>query len=305
MAASKPPRAALASCLLAAAGLLANAAFAQGPMDDVRIETIEVAPGVHMLVGRGGNVGVSSGADGVFLIDDQFAPLTRRIRDAVASIQAGGIRFVLNTHWHGDHTGGNENLGRTGALIVAHDEVRARMSTSHVSPTLGRVPPSPPGALPVVTFSDALTFHWNGDEIHAFHVSPAHTDGDAIVHFRNANVIHAGDIYFNGRYPFIDLSSGGALAGVIAAVDRILELSNDRTRIIPGHGALSNRAELAAYRNVLATARDRVGAAVRAGQTVDQVLESRPLAEFDGAWGSGFVNPEAFLRTVYASLSGR
>jgi glyoxylase-like metal-dependent hydrolase (beta-lactamase superfamily II) len=274
-------------------------------MAEVRIEKVDVAPGVYMLVGRGGNIGVSAGADGVFLVDDQFAPLTDRIRDAVASIREGEIRFVLNTHWHGDHTGGNENLGRAGALIVAHDEVRARMSASHVSPTLGRVPPAPAAALPVVTFSDALTFHWNGDEIHAFHTRAAHTDGDAIVHFRKANVIHAGDVYFNGRYPFIDLSSGGSLAGVIDAVDRALELSNDRTRIIPGHGALSNRAELAAYRKVLVTARDRVDAAIRAGRTADQVVESRPLAEFDGSWGSGFVKSEAFLRTVYASLSGR
>jgi glyoxylase-like metal-dependent hydrolase (beta-lactamase superfamily II) len=302
---STAARAGVTLGVLVAAGLVAAAARAQDPMADVRIETIEVTPGVHMLIGRGGNIGVSTGADGVFLIDDQFAPLTQRIRDAVASIRAGEIRFVLNTHWHGDHTGGNENLGSAGALLVAHEDVRERMSTSHVSKTLGRVPASPPAALPVVTFNDAVTFHWNGDEIHAFHVEPAHTDGDAIVHFRNANVIHAGDIYFNGRYPYIDLSSGGSLAGVIDAVDRILELSNDRTRIIPGHGALSNRTELAAYRNVLVTARDRVGAAIRAGKTVDQVVESHPLSEFDGAWGSGFVNPEAFLRTVYASLSGR
>ena len=186
--------------VLAAAGA-GSAALAQiQDMSAVRIETTPVAGSVHMLKGRGGNLGVCAGADGAFLVDDQYAPLSEKIRAAVSAVHPGPLRFVLNTHWHGDHTGGNENLGKAGALIVAHDNVRQRLSTEQFNKTFTDTrPPSPAAALPVVTFSDAVTFHLNGDDIHAFHVPPAHTDGDAVVHFRRANVIHAGDLYFNGQ----------------------------------------------------------------------------------------------------------
>jgi glyoxylase-like metal-dependent hydrolase (beta-lactamase superfamily II) len=206
--------------------------------ESVEIKTTRVASGIYMLEGRGGNLGVSIGSDGAFLIDDQFAPLTEKILAAIRKLSGAPIRFVLNTHWHGDHTGGNENLGKAGALIVAHENVRERMSVEQFIEAFGRrVDPSPPGALPVVTFTDAVTFHLNGDEIHAFHVPPAHTDGDSIVHFRIANVVHTGDTYFNGRYPFIDLSTGGTIDGVIAAADRLLELCDTETRIIPSRDA--------------------------------------------------------------------
>jgi glyoxylase-like metal-dependent hydrolase (beta-lactamase superfamily II) len=250
--------------LLAIFALLAATAYAQdASFDDVRIETVPVAPGVAMLVGRGGNIGVSTGADGVFLIDDQFAPLTPKILAAVAKLSEAPVRFLLNTHWHGDHTGGNENVAGQGAVLVAHDHVRERMSREQVMKALDRtVPASPPAALPVVTFGADLTLHWNGDAIHAIHVPNAHTDGDAIVHFTRANVLHMGDTYFAGRFPFIDVDSGGSIDGVIAAVDRGLALADAATKIIPGHGALSNRAELAAYRAMLATVRERVQAAI-------------------------------------------
>ena len=277
---------------------LAPSARAQG-FEDVRIQTVAAAPGVYMLMGRGGNLGVSVGEDGVFLVDDQFAPLTSRIQAAIAGLSDMPIRFVLNTHWHPDHTGGNENLGRAGALIVAHDNVRTRMSRS-----VRRTPASPSGALPVVTFRQRVTFHMNGLEIHAFHVEPAHTDGDAIVQFRNANVVHMGDTYFNGRYPFIDLASGGSVDGTIAAVERALPLMNEKTRVIPGHGPLSNRTELEAYRNMLVLVRDRVRAAIARGQTLEQVLADRPTREFDPKWGGSFVSPERFIRALYADLSG-
>jgi glyoxylase-like metal-dependent hydrolase (beta-lactamase superfamily II) len=279
-------------------------ATAQNEMADVEIETLLVAPGVHMLVGRGGNIGVSSGADGIVLIDDQYAPLHSRILAAVAAIQGGPVRFVLNTHWHADHTGGNEALGEAGSVIVAHDAVRARMSVEQFIVAFDRrVPPSPPAALPVVTFGEDVTLHLNGDDLQLIHVPRAHTDGDAIVHFRNANVLHMGDTFFAGRYPFIDLSSGGSLDGVIRAAERGLSLANTDTKIIPGHGPLSDRAALSAYRDVLVLARDRVAAAIAAGKSLEEVVASRPLAEYDEAWGGGFITPDAFLKIAYTSLS--
>ncbi len=286
--------------------LVAATASSAQDMRDVEIETVPVAPGVYMLSGRGGNIGLSTGSDGAFLIDDQYAPLTDRIRAAVSKLGAAPIRFVVNTHWHADHTGGNENLGRAGALIVAHDNVRERLSVEQFMEAFGRrVPASPPAALPVVTFSDAVTFHWNGDAIRAFHVDPAHTDGDTVVHFPAADVVHMGDTYFNGFYPFIDVSSGGSVDGMVAAADLVLALAGDETKIIPGHGPLSNRAELSAYRAMLATVRDRVREAVARGETADQVVAARPTRDFDAEWGDGFLEPEPFVRIVYDSLRRR
>jgi len=296
----------LHSLCLAAALLVPSAARAQQDMSAVQVRTEHVAGAVHMLTGAGGNVAVVAGADGVFLVDDQFAPLTEKIRAAVARISPAPVRFVLNTHWHGDHTGGNENLGRGGVLIVAHDNVRTRMSTDQFMNNLSdTVKASPAAALPVVTFTEAVTFHLNGEEVHAFHVAPAHTDGDAVVHFRRADVVHMGDTYFNGAYPYIDLSSGGSVDGTIAAADRVLAMAGERTRIIPGHGPLSGRAELRAYRDMLATVRDRVRALARQGKTLEQVLAARPSAEFDARWGQGFMKPEPFVRIVYQSVAGR
>ncbi|PYO65159.1 MAG: MBL fold metallo-hydrolase [Gemmatimonadetes bacterium] len=280
-------------------------AAAQVSYDTVQIRTVKVAEGVYMLMGAGGNIGVSVGSDGVILIDDQFAPLSDKIKAAVAAL-GGPIRFLLNTHWHFDHTGGNENFAKSGVVIVAHENVRRRMSVEQFISALNRrEPPSPAAALPVVTFTDAITFYLNGDSINVFHVAPAHTDGDAVIWFRKANVMHMGDTFFNGRYPLIDLSSGGSVDGMVAAADRVLALVDANTRIIPGHGPLGDRPALQTYRAMLATVRDRIRQAVAAGQTLEQVQAAKPTAEFDAIWGKGSITPARFVEIVYTDLAAR
>ncbi len=265
----------------------------------VEIRTIPVSAGVYVLMGRGGNIGVSVGSDGAFLIDDQFAPLTERITAAVAALTPEPVRFVLNTHWHGDHTGGNENLGTAGALIVAHDNVRRRMNPEEFRDLVGRSNQAPSGALPVITFSDEISFHWNGEHLHVVHQPRAHTDGDAVIVFTRANVVHMGDLFFNGRYPFIDLESGGAVQGVIDAADTVLALARPDTKIIPGHGEVAGPAELRAYRHMLVRVRDRVSELKREGMTEDQVVAAAPTRAFDAAFGQ---NAERFVRAVYRSV---
>jgi len=299
------PRAPRATPMLFAAGLaLAAPAAAQGPdFEKVQIKTEKVAEGIWVLAGAGGNIAVSAGADGVFLVDDEWAPMTPKVKAAVAALSDRPLRFILNTHWHPDHTGGNKDLGEAGTLIVAHDNVRLRMSTDQFIEAMGmKFPPSPARALPVVTFNDAVTLHLNGDDVEAFHVPPAHTDGDAIVHFRRAGVVHMGDLFFNGMYPFVDLSSGGSFEGYIAAADRALALG-EGTRIIPGHGPVGTRADLRAYRDMLVTVRDRVKPLVQAGKTPAEVVAARPLADLDAKWGNGFMKPEQFLSIVVQSMA--
>lgn len=283
--------------------LLAFPALAQQDFSKVEIRAEKLSDSVYMLTGAGGNMGLSIGEDAVFLVDDQFAPLTERIEAAIAKLTPKPVRFVLNTHWHFDHTGGNENLGRAGALIVAHENVRKRMSVEGFIEFLGmKFKAEPRQALPVVTFTRDVTFHINGDEVHVLHMPNAHTDGDAIVYFRKSDVIHMGDIFFNGRYPFIDTSSGGTVEGVIAAADRVLGTSSERTRIIPGHGPLAGRADLQAYRDMLATVSARIREQVRAGRSLPQVIDSKPTAEYDAAWGKAFLNPQRFTEMLYKNL---
>jgi glyoxylase-like metal-dependent hydrolase (beta-lactamase superfamily II) len=279
-------------------------ASAQQDFSKVEVTSEKLAEGVYMLQGAGGNIGLSVGADAAFLIDDQYAPLTPKIRAAVAALTTKPVKFVLNTHWHGDHSGGNKDFGEAGTLIVAHENVRKRMSTEQFIEAFGmKTPPSDPAALPVVTFADSVTFHLNGDEIYAFHVAPAHTDGDTVVQFRKANVLHGGDTFFNGMYPFIDLSTGGSVNGMIAAADRMLALAGDGTKIIPGHGPLATKADLKAYRDMLATARDRVSALVKAGKTLEQATAAKPLADLDAKWGQGFLKADPFVSILYKDLS--
>ena len=269
-------------------------------MRDVSINSIRITDSVYMLTGRGGNIGLSVGEDGVFLIDDQFAPLTDKILAAVAELTDDPIQFVVNTHWHPDHTGGNENLGEAGAIIVAHENVRKRMSTEQfIAAFNNRSPPSPAEALPVITFNDSITFHYNGDELRVAHMESAHTDGDSVIFFRKANVVHMGDTYFNGMYPFIDVGSGGSIDGMIEAARRVLGQVNDQTKIIPGHGALSDTRGLLAYVEMLEIVRGRVQKLVDEGNSREDVVAARPTRDFDAQWGGGFLEPDKWVGIVY------
>ena len=284
---------------IATLALAALPAAAQQDYSKVEIKTTKLGATTYMMEGAGGNLGLSIGDDAVFLIDDQFAPLSEKITAAIAKLTDKPVKFILNTHWHFDHTGGNENFGKAGAILVAHENVRHRMSTEQFIEFLKMTEkPSPKGALPVVTFAGSVTFHLNGDEMRAMHVPRAHTDGDAIVHFVNTNVIHMGDLYFNGMYPFIDTSSGGTIQGVIAGCDRGLAIANDQTKIIPGHGPLSNKTELKAYRDMLATVADRIGKLVSEGKTMEDIAAAKPTADLDDKWGKGFIKPEQFTQMV-------
>jgi len=270
----------------------------------VQIETQRLTSNLFMLIGSGGNIALSTGADGSVLVDTQYAPLNAKILAAVRAAGGSDVKYVINTHWHGDHTGGNEPLGRAGALIIAHDNVLTRMSTEQFMAAFNqRVPPSPAEARPTVTFPTRTTFHLNGDVVQIVHVENAHTDGDSIVHFTNANVIHTGDTYMKDVYPFIDVGSRGSIDGFIAAADAVLSRSDASTRIIPGHGALANRADIQRFHDMLVTVRGRIQALIERGMSEDDVVAARPTAEFDAAWGQGFMNPENFTRFSYQSLT--
>ena len=276
---------------------------AQTNYDTIQVRARPLAGGVHMLTGAGGNIGIVVGNDAVFVVDDQFAPLTPKVLAAIRAITPQPVRFVLNTHWHFDHTGGNENMGKAGALLVAHDNVRKRMSTEQFIEALNRrEPAAAPGALPVVTFTEGVTFHLNGDSVVVTHVAPAHTDGDAIVQFTKANVVHMGDVFVSAGFPFVDRSSGGSINGVIGAAEKVLGMTNAETKIIPGHGPLADRARLQAYRDMLVTMRDRMRKEIAAGRTIEQVLASTITAEYDKEWPGG---RERFLRILHQELSAR
>lgn len=267
---------------------------------EITIKINKISDNVYMLVGQGGNIGVSVGEDGVFIIDDQFAPLSSKIITAIRTLSDKPIKFLANTHWHGDHTGGNVNFQKEGAVIMAHDNVRKRLKE-----TPGRDGSmKPKEALPVITFNDKMSLHINGEEIAIFHPDNAHTDGDAILYFTESNVLHTGDTYFKGWYPYIDLGSGGSVNGYIEAVKSSLMLIDDNTKIIPGHGPISNKKEYAAFLDMMQGLKTIILAEIEKGQTEEDVANNKSLTKTYDAQGYSwnFITSKKIRRTFYKSL---
>lgn len=290
----------------AIAGMMAIgvSASAQQNFDNVEIKTQKLNDTVYVLFGAGGNIGVSAGEDGVFIIDDQYAPLTDKIKAAVAALSDQPIRFAINTHFHGDHTGGNENLGKSGTVIIAHDNVRVRMSEgSFIKAFNMKTPPQTGPALPVVTFNDQASLHLNGENARMHHVNNAHTDGDTIVHFEGSNIIHMGDTFFNGLFPFIDVGSGGSVDGVIGAAETALTIADDATQIIPGHGPVTDRVGLENYLAMLKDSRARIADLKSKGTSLEDVQAAKPLADYAATITGGGENwDDAFVGFVYNSI---
>ena len=281
---------------------MAVSAFAQQQRDwsKVEIKAEKVSGSVYMLTGAGGNIGISVGEDGIVVIDDQYAPLAPRIEAAMKGIADKPVRFIINTHYHPDHTGGNEYFGQKGT-IVAHDNVRKKLENGTTVRGM-TLPPSPKGALPIVTFNDTLTLHLNGEDIRAVHVPPGHTDGDSVIWFTKSNVVHMGDDYFNGIFPVIDLENGGSAQGIIAAVEKVLPQIPDDAKVIPGHGPLSDKAGLKKFLEVMKGATAAVQKGIAAGKTVEQLKAEKVLEPWD-AWGQSFIKTDAFIETLYKSLT--
>ena len=269
-----------------------SALFSQ--TNEVTIETTKLSDNVYMLVGSGGNIGVSAGEDGVFIIDDQFAQLTPKIITAIKAISDKPFQFLVNTHYHGDHTGGNENMAKQGVKIIAHENVRKRLMDGESSKD----------ALPIITFNDRVNVHMNGEDVNVHHVEHAHTDGDAILYFTQSNVLHTGDTYFRNRYPYIDLKSGGSIDGYIKAVKKGLTLINDDTKIIPGHGEISNKKEYQSFLTMLETLRANVHAEIEKGKTEDEVATNNSITKQydDLGYGDFFINSERIKRAIYQSM---
>ena len=266
-----------------------SSAQAQQDFSDVEIVPHHVAGTFYYLEGAGGNIGLSIGDDGVVMIDDQFAPLTDKILDAIRGLNDGELRFVINTHVHPDHTGGNENLGKMGIVILARDEVRVRLSAS-----------SPRDALPILTYSDSITIHLNEEEVHAFPVPPAHTDGDSFIHFRNSDVIHTGDVFRTTAFPVIDTNNGGTLQGTLQALAILVGTAGPDTKIVPGHGVVSNRMDVMSFRDMVIEVADAVEAMLARGMTYEQVAAAAPTSGYNDRYG----DPDRFLRAVYTELGG-
>jgi cyclase len=270
----------------------------QTDWDAVEFRVSHIAGSIYMLEGQGGNIGISIGDDGVIMIDDQFAPLTDRIVAAIADVTDEEIRFLINTHLHGDHVGGNENLGNRGVLIFANDRVRMRMSMAkndNGGSTYSHV------ALPVVTFSETTTLHLNGEAVHVFSVPPAHTDGDAFIHFRGSDVLHLGDVFRTNNFPYMDLSNGGGLAGTLEALGIAIGMAGPNTAIIPGHGGVSRREDVVEFRDMILVVMDRVSSLIDEGRSFAEVIAADTTAEYEAKWG----DPERFLRGLYPELGGQ
>ena len=279
--------------------LLAFSSFAAAQnFDTVNIKVTKVSGSVYMLEGSGGNIGALVGNDGIILVDDQFAPLSEKIKKALATLSDKPIKFIINTHFHFDHTDGNKALGGEGAIIVAHENTRKRLTTDQFIATFKVDQKAMTyDGLPKITFSESVSFNMNEETVQVFHVKNAHTDGDAIIYFRASNVVHTGDVFVRYGLPFIDQPNGGNVDGMITAVDQILKMINDDTKIIPGHGALSNKKDLQDYKNMVQTVRNRVADGIKNGKTMNQIVDSDPAKEF-----TTIFDKILFVESVYNSL---
>jgi glyoxylase-like metal-dependent hydrolase (beta-lactamase superfamily II) len=284
--------------------LFAVSTQAQTDFSKVEIKATKVAGNVYMLEGAGGNIGVSVGDDGLLIVDDQFAPLADKIRAALKGLADKKLRFILNTHWHGDHTGGNIAFGPE-APIIAHDNVRKRLATEQKSTVFNTTtPPSPKEALPVITFNDSLSVHFNGEEIRAIHFPHGHTDGDSVIFFSTSNVVHLGDDFFAGRFPFVDLESGGSVEGLVKNIGELVDKIPPTAKLIPGHGPISTLDDLKAYHRMLQQTTDIVRQKIAAGKTLDQIKTEGLPAEW-APWGTGFIKTDRWVETIYKSLTAK
>src|SRR5579875_207353 len=289
--------AALAACLLAPA-----AALAQGQQDfsKVVIKTTQLAPNFHTLEGQGGTIGVLSGPDGVFMVDSEFAPLTEKIVAAIKQFSNEPIKFLVNTHVHGDHTGGNANLGKMGVVILARENLRNRLM--HPAPAANGTPgvPTPPEGLPVITYNNLVTFHMDGEDVQLIPIPVAHTDGDTMVRFVHDDIIMTGDFYRSIQYPNIDRVNGGSLNGMIDGLGQVIARSGPNTKIIPGHGPMVTRAEVMAHRDMILAIRDRVAKLISEGKTEDEVLAAKPTADYDSRVPNSAETTKRFVTQLYA-----
>jgi cyclase len=283
---------------------LAGVGLAQAPVDysKVQIETVKLAPNFYVLNGQGGAIGVLTGPDGVLMVDSQFAPLTEKIVAAIKQVSNAPIKFLINTHVHGDHTGGNENLGRMGVTILAREELRERLV--HPAPGANGAPgtPAPAAALPVITYNSPLTIHLDGENVQAIPIPKAHTDGDTLVYFPNANVIMIGDYFRSLGYPNIDRANGGSLPGMLAGIDKAIGLCNATTKVVPGHGAITDRNGLTAHRDMIIAIRDKIAPMVSQGKTLAEVVAAKPTADYDAKVPGVGTTGERFIGQVYAEL---
>lgn len=276
--------------------------MAQENFDTVKIRTVQVAENLYFLKGSGGNIGVFIGKEGTLMIDDQYAPLSNKINGAIKTLSPHDIRFLVNTHIHGDHSGGNENFKKMGVTIVAHDKVRDRMSKEKINEDKTVTPPRPEDAWPVISFSSKLYFYLNQEDIELLHVSPAHTDGDVVIHFKKANVFHMGDMFVTYGYPYIDYSNGGSINGFISSLDVFLDMMDDKTKVIPGHGELCTKADVKRFRDRLAEIHDEVAAALKKGKKAEEITSLPIASKYDAEWGGGFLKGKDFVLQIAENL---
>jgi glyoxylase-like metal-dependent hydrolase (beta-lactamase superfamily II) len=267
------------------------------------IQPQKLADNLTLLSGPGGNVVVLNGTDGKFVVDTFVSPAWPKLKESLDGLGNAPLKFVVNTHWHFDHTDNNAPLHAAGATVLAHENTKKRMSETNDLPVLGlHFPPSPAEALPQQTFASSHKLQANGETLLLEHVPPAHTDTDIFIHFQNSNVIHMGDLFFNGFYPYIDGGTGGKVAGMIAAADKVLPLANNYTKIVPGHGPLGSKPDLVKFRDMLVTARDRIQKLHSSGKSAQEAIAAKPFADLEPAWGKGFFNGDVFVQVLYTTL---